>query len=391
MCAALFSGSNVSAVNLDIARPAKSASAAVTWTVDHVARTITVTVRIAIFVPRAFDRGEGGASGGGHLPPNAAEAMAEAAARIEADIRKKWADLKFKCYQFIVDPQVHVVTDRDAVADDHIPVELTNALYPGGVWVTAPRDDAIRDFVRGERNWFKSDLSDDPDTQLTVATGPATRHSVWNFFAAPGTYAHEFGHLIGLNDNYNFITDGLKDGAPSDVMFNSAAGVSPETITKAIRRSGQVDESTIKCPFSIDLIDSPFGIPFGGIPGTAGGTIGFHAWACDYDPPTSDPERRKPIPVAVVFRAHGQADAGPFGSAAGGGESMYNVVIPPPPGAISGESVFNIPVGDGLAVTTRVEFGPTGLRTIGATNAETGGGKLPLGTATVSEGAPECK
>jgi hypothetical protein len=80
-------------------------------------------------------------------------------------------------------------------------------------------------------------------------------------------------------------------------MNDSAYKVSDASITKAVRRSGQVDEGAIKCPLKIDLATATIGLP-----GFAGGTIALHGCAPDYDPDSTDTKR----PAKVTF--HGKID-----------------------------------------------------------------------------------
>ena len=110
-------------------------------------------------------------------------------------------------------------------------------------------------------------------------------------------YAHEFGHILGLSDNYVEGTWELKPGAADDLMNDSAYSVSDASITKAVRRSGQVDEKSIKCPLRIDMPKGTIGLP-----GFASATIGLHGCAPDYDPSSTDTTR----PAKVSF--HGKAD-----------------------------------------------------------------------------------
>jgi hypothetical protein len=356
-------------------------TAAVSWKVDHAAKTITVSVNIAVFVSTRPDNARVEA------------AVSDAAARIEADIRRVWSNLNFKCYQFIVDPHVRTVASEQAVRNNELGILLDTALYPAGSALFpkgTPGSEPVRSKVIWEAGAAAPEVLSDspPDPGLALPAGPkVTYRSVWAFMERPGVYAHEFGHILGLQDNYKGPS--LVPGAPFDVMFYQTLAVSPETVTKVIRRSGEVDESTIKCPISIDLPPYMFGAP-PGIPGSVGGTVSFHAYACDYDPPTADVSRRKPIAVKGTFSGSGHADAGPFGSTAGDGESEFDVVIPPPFGLVEGSSVFTIPLQDGITVDTPLKFEATGLRDAGHTTATVDGVELDLGTVVVSKGAPEC-
>jgi hypothetical protein len=132
-------------------------------------------------------------------------------------------------------------------------------------------------------------LSDDP--QWDPRTGPTDHPSAWALTAPPGLYAHEFGHVLGLDDNYVEETRGLREGAADDVMWMSSRPVSDQTIVKAVRRSGEVDESLIKCPLDLRLERSEVNLVLL--------TFGVEVIGCapDYEPSSTDPSR----PGRVVF------------------------------------------------------------------------------------------
>ena len=192
----------------------RSTSAAITWKVDHAAKKITVTVNIAVFVPRK------------PTGPLAQKALLEAAARIEADIRKKWSGLMFKCYAFIVEPHVRLASSGDDIADTEFGVELDTAVYPVSTRITGPGgagSGPVRSLVRGLGT--QNAVTDDPTFDPWTDTGPRPIfRNVWAFFERPGVYAHEFGHLLGLPDNY--VDDGsdkVKEGAVRDLMAHPDA------------------------------------------------------------------------------------------------------------------------------------------------------------------------
>ncbi|MDO8363140.1 MAG: hypothetical protein Q7V88_09595 [Actinomycetota bacterium] len=368
--------SGAAAVPPQAARQAVSARPAVTWQVDHASRTITVTVNIAVFVERQ------------PTEPRALESLAAAAARIEADIRSTWAGLMFKCYRFVVEPHVRSASGPDDVEATEFGVQLDTGIYPAGGGRTGSQ--AFRSFVRGIAG--DAHLSDDPQDGLEVEAGPqsAADRSVWAFIADDGTYAHEFGHLLLLPDGY---TEGagspLRPGSPEDLMFRTGRPLAPESVTKIVRLSGEVDESTIKCPFSIDLPETAIGLPTG-VPGTAGGSVAYHAWACDYDPPSSDTRRRTPIGFTVDFVGAAGANAGPFGSVDGSAVTRFDVLMAPP--ETGAQALFVIDLGTGGTVQTPLRWGSSGLRAAGNAFLTAGGEQLNLSTgAVVSDGAIECE
>jgi len=361
---------------------AERANPAITWRVDHPAKTITVSVNLAVFVDP--------------FPDNdvAFAAMQSAAARIEADIRRVWSNLRFKCYAFIVDPHVRLVGGEGAVRNDEMGIRLDTSVLPAGTHLFRSGrtgSEPMRSYVAWESGQEGEVTSDQPHNG-SIPTGPhAEYRSVWAFMERPNVYAHEFGHILGLQDFYG--ADGRqRPGTAFDLMFYQTLPVSPETVTQVIRRSGQVDESTIRCPISIDLPPFSFGVQ-AAIPGTAGGTVSFHAWACDYDPPTMDSSRRRPITVKVAYTGHGGANAGPFGEESGGGTVDLDSTIPPPFGSVETgtPSRFTFQASPEASISTPMRFGTTGLLPAGPTVATIQGVTLDMGTVAVTDGAAECR
>ena len=376
------------AVTTVTAAPAtrRRSSAAIDWKVDYAAKTITVTVRVVVSPNEITDIYQTL-----YPSPRHEQAWLEAARRIEADIRRVWSGLTFKCFKFIVEPHVRSTFTHGAQADE-IPVELDAAIYPGGTGITGEgRPGSAQGGSRVIGVGTGSYLSDAPSDRVDQFDGSTPVTSVWPFYGTPGTYAHEFGHFLGLDDNFNPVTGELRSGAAPDLMYRGNFAVSPETVTKVIRRSGEVDESTIKCPFTIDHEDDTFGLPMFIAAGVQL-TIGFHAWACDYDPPSTDSDRRKPIEVNVKLRLSGGVNAGPFGSGTGSDDKVLNVSIPPPPGSVGDRARLVIPLPADTTLQTPLRFTQAGLAVDGFTRLEADGGSLPLPhAAELTEGAKECE
>ena len=57
-------------------------------------------------------------------------------------------------------------------------------------------------------------------------------------------------------------------------------------VTRIIRRSGQVDEASLKCSLSINLAPTQIGIP-----GVLALNFSLHGYTCAYEPPTADVAR----------------------------------------------------------------------------------------------------
>ena len=257
-----------------------SAATAVTWTVDHVAKTITVTANLAFFVVP---------------PPQTAfqkQRFDATVARAKAAIESAWNGHSFKCYALIVKVNARAAGGRQDARDNEVPIKLDVGVYPTA---KAPlKVDRSRAHVI-TTGGPEDVLSDSP--QFTPLTGTEGSPSDWSFEAPDGVFAHEFGHILGLSDNYVEGTWELVPGAADDLMNTSGDPISDATITKAVRRSNQVDEKSIKCPLRIDMSKATIGVP-----GLAAATIVLHGCAPDYDPESTDTTR----PAKVSFQ--GKAD-----------------------------------------------------------------------------------
>ena len=300
-----------------------SAATAVTWTVDHAAKTITVTANLAFFVVPPAES------------PFQKQRFEATVARAKAAIEEAWNDHAFKCYSLIVKVNARAASGPHGANDNEVPIKLDLGVYPTE---KAPlKVDRSRSHVTttgGPDDY----LSDSP--QFTPLTGNDAPPSDWSFEAPDGVYAHEFGHILGLSDNYVEGTWELKPGAADDLMNTSGAPISDATITKAVRRSGQVDEKSIKCPLKIDLSTATIGLP-----GFAGGTIGLHGCAPDYDPESTDATR----PAKVTF--HGTV-------------------------AVSGDALTAIPYLGSVSANGTVDFQATWLAPSPTLNVDVGGEQI---------------
>lgn len=258
----------VFALSVVLAPPSSALNAAVAWRVNHNTRTITVTASIAVYVVPAPANG------------SQMQRFLDAVSAIERDIESRWNGKKFKCYDFIVDVRVRAATGPSDVRPTEFPVRLDTSLVPrsSGVGMQHQRSHVS---VAG----YDSDnyLSDDP--QWDPRTGQTDRPSVWELTAPAGVYAHEFGHLLGLDDNYVEGTGALRQGAADDIMRIYTRDVSEQTIVKAIRRSGEVDESLIKCPLDLKLLRTEQNLLLL--------TLELEVIGCapDYEPSSTDPSR----------------------------------------------------------------------------------------------------
>jgi hypothetical protein len=296
---------------------------AVTWTVDHAAKTITVTANLAFFVVP---------------PPQSSFQQQRFQATVErakAAIESAWNGHSFKCYSLIVKVNARAASGPNGAHDNEVPIKFDVGVYPSE---KAPlKVDRSRSYVStstGADDYLSDSL------QFFPNTGADAVASAWSFEAPAGVYAHEFGHILGLSDNYVEGTWELKPGAADDIMNTSGAPVSDASITKVVRRSGEVDESSIKCPLRIDLATATIGLP-----GFAGGTIGLHGCAPDYDPESTDTTR----PAKVMF--HGKVD-------------------------VSGDALSAMPALGSVVVNGAVDFQATWLAPSATLDVDVGGEQI---------------
>jgi hypothetical protein len=208
---------------------ADTSAGAVTWTVDHKAKTITAAVHIQIY---------SGCSGNPY-GTKAAQAQAcrstttkvtEAEAeRIASSAEDVWNNgYHYRCYRLVVIVVITLVPDRAHVAKGHLGVRID----PSAV--------AIRSWVNtsGIDQW----QSNDP-ANLLVPTNDGESETTWAQNPVGKTFAHEVGHMLGLSDAYHDEKDGagnvksvLNANAPTDLM-STGVGVSQETTDRVVERN----------------------------------------------------------------------------------------------------------------------------------------------------------
>ncbi|MBI4260167.1 MAG: hypothetical protein HY658_06335 [Actinobacteria bacterium] len=237
---------------------------AVRWDVDYEAKTITVTVRLAFYMPTGAP-------------------FVDLVNQVTGEILRQWSGHRFKCFDFKVQIEARAVQSIDQVGEDEVDVRLdaSKTYVRSAVWTTGSQEHTSDspDDRRVPGRW-------DPED----ANGRITNWWVYD----QGAWAHEFGHVLGLQDNYVEETGGLKPGALYDTMYDAVFPVSPEMITRLVRRSGEVDESKVKCPMTVTAGPVDVITPLASIEG-----LYFHTYTCDYEPPTSDPARM-PKPITFV-------------------------------------------------------------------------------------------
>lgn len=225
---------------------------AVTWTVDHQAKTITAKVLLQIYP---------GCSGGGN---GTAEQKARAcrgvtsqvtdfiAKKIKAQAEGVWnRGYFYRCYLFVLEVEVQLATGPEGVKPGRIGVMID------------PSFAGIRDTV-GDSDYDPDDWdSNDP----SAAVDPDQEGSVWGeqsqYEAA--TYAHEIGHILGLDDHYHTEKDPTtgdsftvpNEGADIDLMSTGATEIAQSTIDRVVERNRNNLRDRARNTVTLDDLDCP--------------------------------------------------------------------------------------------------------------------------------------
>lgn len=216
---------------------------AVTWTVDHTAKTITAEIRLTL-VP---------AIGGAYVLGQ------EVADRIKKQIESVWNGYRYYCYDLIV--TVDVVIDntggvKTSAPSDRLVVTINMTATPIRNEVFALRT------LGGPVYPWDSNAPEAATVPYNVF-GTRDPGSIWGGFDPEGgnLYAHEAGHLLGLHDTYEDVNDPatgqwtgrtrLLPGAPADLMSGNGRGIHQSTIDRAVERAGITKES-LQCNYRID-------------------------------------------------------------------------------------------------------------------------------------------
>jgi len=197
---------------------------AITWDVNYDKREITVTVGMAFYNQNC--------NPGTLCEPS----IADVSAVVDA-IQRYWNGFNYECFKFKVVVIAQTVGSQSEVGPDEVDVALDSTPVSG-----------IHSFVKAEGDASQY-LSDDPGARVIPQHDPvgSTTWSANGRF--PSIWAHEFGHVLGLHDNYDPEDNTqVLPGATQDLMFASRYGVvSQEMINRVVRRSGRVDPNRMQC------------------------------------------------------------------------------------------------------------------------------------------------
>jgi hypothetical protein len=212
---------------------------AIKWTLDHRAKTITIAVKLEIYPTCDDDTGY----------CKVDSVMADS---IKKQILRIWnRGAHYKCYELKFEVDITLGTDRFNIAADRVGVRIDQSPTP------------IRSYVHGVGWLFGEWDSDDPADKV-VPTNEALFVTTWAFPPARATtYAHEFGHVLGLHDTYE--DEGGHSvpipGAPLDLMNSPTSAISQETYDRLVKRSGVVKDSDLQCGFTAVFSADDIAIP----------------------------------------------------------------------------------------------------------------------------------
>lgn len=351
--------------------PADAAAAGnVHWDPDYSGHKITVTVDLTFF----------GNCGGNDI---CAEATRLAAGNIVNSILADWNGHRYKCWPFIVKINDRVVDTVDQTPAGSMPILLS--------WTPVASARAFTSVVGGSENFQSLSPQDAPQP----ANNPKDP-SQWPAADDTSVYTHEFGHVLGLDENYDpgapkdsqgRLIPILRPGQTDDAMFAADPStthlVSEDMINRVVERSGKVDTSKVVCPMTLNSGPSSINLILLELHDLA-----VHLYTCDYDLPSSDPKR----PVKPMHFKGTWAGAGSFlGS---GGSAQYPVeldaTIPQQGGVLSFTVTGN---GHTLTMSARFHWDQNGLlqqsepwNIDGATTAIFS----PPYVSTTTDSAPEC-
>lgn len=328
----------------DSAQHQVNANGAVVWDVDESTKEIKVTVRLAfssatvkVVPPSNLDKEIANAKcmlfqkcatpqpqKVFERPPRTQvqeELIQRAIERVEQSIMAAWDGQLFGCYQLRVKLVTRYVQDPAAVGADEIHVTLDDAVVTvlqGDRMRIKYRYDAFVSTVRGEQDY----LSDEPTDRDDPKTGPEGA-STWPLAGKPDNYQHEFGHILGLDDNYDATTGALRPNAISDLMYDQAQfGLSSQSVARAVRRSG-LNIDALSCAYRYQLPPSRH------FPWALDNKIAMDVVLCDFPFPYADPRVRNRVTSGSYSGSlQGSVEVPKISSGRGGGpvSGSYTVV-----------------------------------------------------------------
>ena len=199
---------------------------AVDWKVDHDKREITATIRVDFWSRNTSS--------------SALKFARLYMPIINGAVEKAWSGKKFRCYTVNVKVKGTGVSEKPTSDPKVLDVELRGGAYFRSFVISGGTDNQNSEKPEDAAIPVHSDQ----DHLRSAFWVPRTEDAPEGFDSR--AYAHEFGHVLGLDDNYE-ETGGIRPGALDDIMNDHRKGVSAETIQKLVRRSGKVEEKELRC------------------------------------------------------------------------------------------------------------------------------------------------
>ena len=171
------------------------------------------------------------------------------AAQIKASIESIWNGHKYYCYDIVVRVDIKVDDDPDGPdPTDRVKVRVDQS----------PGSEVTNTVSRRDSGAWDGNLPSDALTPMNNGTGSST----WAYPPLGGRsniYAHETGHILGLQDTYEKYIDAngneqvrLKTGAANDLMADEAnSNIDDATLKRMVERAG-FSKSDLKCNYKID-------------------------------------------------------------------------------------------------------------------------------------------
>jgi len=227
---------------------------ATTVDVDDVNHVITITGRITLYPRCSAAQRVASMLASGHIAL-ACGVSEEVRSQIQQQIENIWnQNYMYDCYKVVVKADVRVDNQADPSTEspDRVMVGVNqnstsfNSLIHGVPYPSGHKFEGNGT----EDRYIPKNAADDPST---FSYPPIDGGQAVN------VYAHEFGHIMGLDDSYEVgEADGkpikdLRPGMELDLMFASMyPNISQSTIDRLVERTGKLSHATTKCDYKID-------------------------------------------------------------------------------------------------------------------------------------------
>jgi hypothetical protein len=226
---------------------------AVTWSVDQNAKVITGKVKLKIS-PRCSPSMLAGRQRNPALRQRCT-VTSDIAAAIKANAERIWnSGNSYKCYAVQIDVDVAIENDpRGQQSSDRVDIQIDQASgnITSSIATVGPANSTWNSARYEDRSRPVND-----DQRPSTLSYPPPRDVDANL------YAHEVGHVLGLEDGYETVTDPqgheisrTRSDAPDDLMSHQGnPTVNQSTIDVLIARSGVFINEKVKCDYKIDTM-----------------------------------------------------------------------------------------------------------------------------------------